>query len=152
MSTRKSTAEGMIDISDKSPSKRTAKASAVVKLGSPITERLRKGAIAKGDVLEISRVAGIMAAKKTSETIPLCHSIPVDKIAISFEILDDCVRVTSKVVSVARTGVEMEALVAVSVAVLTIYDMCKMYSPSIEITDIVLLEKKGGKGGHYRRE
>lgn len=151
MSAMRKKTEGMIDISDKAITKRTARASAKIKLSRRIIKLIKSKSIAKGDALEHARIAGVLAAKKTYEIIPLCHPIPIENIAISFKINKDSIAITSEVISVGRTGVEMEALTAVSVSALTIYDMCKMYDSAMEITDMVLLEKKGGRSGHYRK-
>lgn len=140
---------GMVDVSDKNITVRVAIAHGTVILGSDIIEKIKTNNIPKGNILETSRVAGIFAAKKTSEIIPLCHNLGLDKVKIKFDLLDDRVLVTATVKACGKTGVEMESLSAVSVACLTIYDMCKMFKKDIVITDIELLEKKGGKSGEY---
>lgn len=111
-----------------------------------------KGALAKGDVLAVARVAGIQAAKRTSDLIPLCHPLMIGAVLINFHIEEDFVEVEAQIETVDRTGVEMEALTAVSVAALTIYDMCKSIDKSMTIGEIALWEKTGGKSGPYRRE
>ena len=141
----------MIDVSKKKETERRAKAQAVVKLKEELINRIKEGRIEKCNILEQARVAGILAAKKTPELIPLCHPIRIAGIDISFSFIDGGIRVISEVFGTERTGMEMEALVACAVSGLTIYDMCKMYDKSIEITDILLLEKSGGKSGDYRR-
>ncbi len=111
-----------------------------------------QGAIKKGDVLAVARVAGIQAAKRCSDLIPLCHPLLVGAVTVNFEILDTSISIESQVETVDRTGVEMEALTACSVAALTVYDMCKSKDRSMVISDIELWEKTGGRSGHYRRE
>ena len=111
-----------------------------------------RGAIKKGDVLAVARVAGIQAAKRCSDLIPLCHPLLVGAVTVNFEILDASIVIESQVETVDRTGVEMEALTACSVAALTVYDMCKSKDRSMVISDIALWEKTGGRSGHYRRE
>jgi len=109
--------------------------------------------VAKGDVFEVARLACIMAAKKTPELIPLCHALGLDSVAIDFQVIDDCtVGIAATVRVQARTGVEMEALTAVSVAALTVYDMCKSLDRSLSLGPFLLEEKSGGKSGDYRRE
>ena len=140
----------MVDISEKSPTTRRAVASAKVVLNSATLETLRTRSTPKGDPLEIARIAGIMAAKKTSELIPLCHQINLSKVNVTAELNDDGVTLTAEAVTTAQTGVEMEALTAASVAALTIYDMCKAVQKDIEITDIRLESKTGGKQDYNR--
>ena len=113
---------------------------------------LAEGEIAKGDVLAVARVAGIQAAKRTSELVPLCHGLSISSVAVDFEVGDDSVGIEATVETVDRTGVEMEALTACSVAALTVYDMCKSKDRSMTIGDIALWEKSGGRSGTYRRE
>lgn len=136
---------GMVDVSGKNITLRRAKAQAVVKLKPRIIELIKKKKVLKGDVLEQAKVAGIMAAKKTSELIPLCHPLSISDIKVSFALGRREVKITSSVNARERTGVEMEALIAATLAALTIYDMCKMYDRAIEITEIFLLKKTGGK-------
>ncbi len=114
--------------------------------------QVRRRKTPKGDPLEIARIAGIAAAKRTSEWIPLCHPLPLTHIDVTTRLCKNGVEVASRVTATAQTGVEMEALVAVSAAALTIYDMCKALDKTMEITDIYLLEKTGGKSGTFRRE
>jgi molybdenum cofactor biosynthesis protein MoaC len=135
----------MIDTSDKLETLRTAKAEARVKMAESTVQAVKAGTVPKGNVLEIARAAGVMAAKKTSELIPFCHPIPVDYVGIDYEIGKDEIWVRSEVRSVAKTGVEMEALTAVSLAALTVYDMLKPLDKGLTIEKIILLEKKGGK-------
>ncbi len=142
----------MVDVSDKEVTSRLARAQAVVRLGSAIAKQLTGTPItAKGNVLQVARLAGIQAAKRTAELIPLCHPLPLERIDIEAELTGDCVRIRATVAARARTGLEMEALTAVSVAALSVYDMCKALGKDIEISDIYLLEKSGGKSGPYRR-
>ena len=141
----------MINVGNKKKTKRVARATAFVKLDSEIIDKIKENKVPKGNVLEIARVAGILAAKKTPELIPLCHNVEIEYIGMDFSFKKDGVVIESIVKSTGKTGVEMEALNAVSMAALTIYDMCKMFSKSIEIHNIYLLEKKGGKSGIYKR-
>jgi len=143
---------GMIDVGNKKETHRVAKAVALIRLDKEIARKIRRNDIPKGDVLENARTAGILAAKRTQEIIPLCHNICLEHIHIGFSFREDAVLIESTVKATAKTGVEMEALFSVSVAALTIYDMCKMFSESIEIKDIYLVEKSGGKNGRYRRK
>ena len=143
----------MVDVSDKEVTSRLARAQAVVRLGPAIARQLADTpTTAKGNVLQVARLAGIQAAKRTPELIPLCHPLPLERIDIEAELTGDCVRIRATVAARARTGLEMEALTAVSVAALTVYDMCKALGKDIQITDIQLLEKSGGKSGPYRRK
>jgi cyclic pyranopterin phosphate synthase len=135
----------MVDVSEKASTVRRAVASGKVLLAEETLQALRSGENPKGDPLEIARIAGIMAAKKTSELIPLCHQLNLSKVNVTAEIRDDGIYLTSEVVTNSQTGVEMEALTAVSVAALTIYDMCKAVQKDIQITQIKLRSKTGGK-------
>jgi molybdenum cofactor biosynthesis protein MoaC len=135
----------MIDISSKFETLREARAEARVKMAESTVEAVRKGRVPKGNVLEIARVAAVMAAKKTSELIPFCHPLPVDFVGIDYEMKKNEIVIRSEVRSIWKTGVEMEALTAVSVAALTVYDMLKPLDKELVIEKIVLLEKKGGK-------
>jgi cyclic pyranopterin monophosphate synthase len=139
----------MVDVSAKAASKREAAASAFVAMKPAVLKALPNNA--KGDALEVARVAGIMAAKQTSNLIPLCHPLPLSHVAVDMRLCENGVAITSKVTTKAETGVEMEALVAASVAALTIYDMCKAADKGIEIREIVLQRKSGGKSGDYVR-
>jgi cyclic pyranopterin phosphate synthase len=139
----------MVDVSHKASTKREAVASAFVAMKPAVLQALPNNP--KGDPFEVARVAGIMAAKQTSNLIPLCHPLPLAHIAVDMRLCENGVAVTSKVTTKAETGVEMEALVAASVAALTIYDMCKALDKSIEIREIVLERKSGGKSGDYER-
>ena len=142
----------MVDVSSKEPSHRRAVARGRVRMASEVARALSRGEIGKGDVLAVARVAGIQAAKRTSELVPLCHGLAINSVAVDFEVLDDSVGIEARVETVDRTGVEMEALTACSVAALTIYDMCKSLDRSMTISDIALWEKTGGRSGTYRRE
>lgn len=135
----------MVDISEKSATYRTATAYGKVKMTGTTIDKLTIGGMKKGDPLEIARIAGIMAAKRTDELIPLCHQLPLDSVNVSVEIVDDGVEITSEARTFARTGVEMEALTAVTIAALTVYDMCKSVQRDIVITDIKVMSKSGGK-------
>ena len=139
----------MVDVSAKGETRRTARAHAFVRMSKAVLDALP--ANPKGDPLEVARVAGIMAAKRTSELIPLCHSLPLSFADIAIMIEPDGVRIIATAVTTAQTGVEMEALTAASVAALTVYDMTKALDKRIEIQDIWLLEKTGGKSGDFQR-
>ncbi|MDD7281365.1 cyclic pyranopterin monophosphate synthase MoaC [Floccifex sp.] len=139
----------MVDVSQKEDTKRTAIAKGTIITGKEIISKIQEASIQKGDVLSVSRIAGIMGAKKTSELIPLCHPLMLSKITIDFEVFDTSIDVYCTVSNVGKTGVEMEALTGVNVALLTIYDMCKAISKNMEITNIHLVSKSGGKSGEY---
>jgi cyclic pyranopterin monophosphate synthase len=139
----------MVDVSSKKASKRQAEASAFVALKPAVLRALPQNP--KGDPLEVARLAGIMAAKKTSNLIPLCHPLPLSHVDVALRLCENGVAITSKITTNAVTGVEMEALVAVSVAALTVYDMCKALDKGIAIREIVLESKSGGKSGDYTR-
>src|SRR5271154_5939874 len=141
----------MVDVSEKVVTTRTAVAQGFVKMSPLVVRAVKRLKNPKGNPLEIARIAGIAAAKRTAEWIPLCHPLPLTHIDVTAELCKNGVRLTSRVTATARTGVEMEALVGVSAAALTVYDMCKALDKGMEITDIVLLEKIGGKSGHYLR-
>ncbi len=140
----------MVDVSSKETTVRHAVASARVLLSQQTLKTLQTRNSPKGDPLEIARIAGITAAKKTSELIPLCHQINLSKVNVTAEFADDGISLTAQAVTNAQTGVEMEALTAVSVAALTIYDMCKAVQKDIVITDIQLESKTGGKADYQR--
>jgi cyclic pyranopterin phosphate synthase len=139
----------MVDVSLKPPTRRTAEASAFVVLKPDVLKTLPRNP--KGNPLEVARLAGIMAAKRTSELIPMCHPLPLSHIDVSIELCENGVAIASKVTTTAGTGVEMEALTAASIAALTVYDMCKALDKGIEIREIVLERKTGGKSGHFVR-
>jgi len=142
----------MVDVSQKAVTERIAKAQAVVHMNAETLALIAANTLAKGDALSVARVAGIMAAKRTDDLIPLCHSLPISQVLIDFELDEEesTITVNSVAKTVAQTGVEMEALTAVTIAALTIYDMAKSSDKSILITDIRLLEKTGGKSGDYK--
>jgi cyclic pyranopterin phosphate synthase len=139
----------MVDVGGKAGTKRTARAHAFVKMSREVLEALPKNP--KGDPLGVARVAGILAAKRTAELIPLCHSLPLSFADVEMTIEITGIRVVATASTTAQTGVEMEALTAVTVAALTIYDMTKALDKRIEIQDVFLLEKTGGKSGDFRR-
>ena len=141
----------MVDVTPKEPSHRRAIARGRVHMTPETASAVTQGAIKKGDVLAVARVAGIQAAKRASDLIPLCHPLVVGAVTVNFEINHDSIEVEAAVDTFDRTGVEMEALTACSVAALTIYDMCKSMDKSMVIGDIALWEKTGGKSGTYRR-
>lgn len=141
----------MVDVSDKTETKRTAIATGRLTTRPDVIEQIRNNALAKGDVLATARIAAIMAAKKTPELIPLCHPLPVTSVTVNFELTDHQVHVTATVTTVAKTGVEMEALTAASVAALTVYDMCKAIDKKMAIESIQLEKKTGGKSGDFDR-
>ncbi len=139
----------MVDVSTKSPTKREAEASAFVVLQPKVLKALPKNP--KGDPLEVARLAGIMAAKRTADLIPMCHPLPLAHVDVQMRLCENGVAIASKVSTTAVTGVEMEALVAASIAALTVYDMLKALDKGIEIREIVLERKSGGRSGEYRR-
>ncbi len=141
----------MVDVTEKEPTARRAVARGRVHMEPETTALVANRAVAKGDVLAVARVAGIQAAKRTADLLPLCHPLLIGAVLINFDIQDTYIEIEAHVDTVDRTGVEMEALTAVSVAALTIYDMCKSADRSMVIGDIALWEKIGGKSGTYRR-
>ena len=141
----------MVDVGGKPVTSRTAVASGFVVMAQTTLEQIRARKTPKGDPLEVARIAGIMAAKRTSEMIPLCHPLPLNHVDVEFETTDKGIAITATASTEARTGVEMEALVAASVAALTIYDMCKAVDKAMVITDIRLESKSGGRSGEYTR-
>jgi cyclic pyranopterin phosphate synthase len=141
----------MVDVSAKAVTTRTAVAQAFVAMPARVVRAIRRLKNPKGNPLEIARIAGIAAAKRTSEWIPLCHPLPLTHIDVTPRLCKNGVELRSSVTATAQTGVEMEALVAVTAAALTVYDMCKALYKGLEITDIRLLEKTGGKSGDYHR-
>lgn len=146
-------ASRMVDVGEKPVTSRMARASGRVRMQPATLQRIKDRGFAKGDVLEVARLAGIMAAKKTGDLIPLCHPLPLDAVSIAFSFPDDAsVAIAAEVRVTARTGVEMEALVAVSTAALTIYDMCKAIDRGMVIEQVQLCEKSGGRSGHFLRE
>lgn len=141
----------MVDVGDKALTERTAVASGKIFVGAEVFSAIESGTSKKGDVLGVARIAGIMAAKKTFEMIPLCHPLPLSRCSLDFELSSEesFVKVTATVKTTWKTGVEMEALHAVSVALLTIYDMCKAIDKSMKLGDIHLEKKSGGKSGNF---
>ena len=145
-------ASRMVDTSDKPETLREARASGLVRMAPATAALIRDRGLAKGDVLEVARLAGIMAAKRTGELIPLCHPLPLTGVRVEFAFEGDAaLRVEATVRLVGRTGVEMEALTAVSVAALTVYDMCKAVDKGMTIERVRLEEKSGGRSGTFRR-
>jgi cyclic pyranopterin phosphate synthase len=142
----------MVDVTPKAVTARTAVARGFIHITRKALVKVRRLETAKGNPLEIARIAGIAAAKRTAEWIPLCHTLPLTHIDVDTRLCKNGVEIASRVTATAQTGVEMEALVAVSAAALTIYDMCKALDRSMEITDIYLVEKRGGRSGDYFRE
>lgn len=141
----------MVDVTPKDPSHRRAIARAKVFMSPDTASAVARGAIGKGDVLAVARVAGIQAAKRTPELIPLCHPLLVGAVLVNFRIEDTYIEIEAEVETVDRTGVEMEALTACSVAALTVYDMCKARDREMVIGEVALWEKTGGRSGSYRR-
>ncbi len=144
----------MVDVGAKRESERVARAAGVIRMAPETFARIRAGEASKGDVLGVARIAAIQGAKRTSDLIPLCHPIALTRVAVEFSLDEQAATVTCEATAetVGRTGVEMEAMTAVSVALLTIYDMCKAMDRGMRIESIRLLEKAGGKSGHWRAE
>lgn len=142
----------MVDVSEKAQTFRVARAEATVRMAKTTMDKIKEGTIGKGDVLAVAQVVGIMAAKKNSELIPMCHPLLLTKVDISFSIEDTALHILSEVRCRGETGVEMEALTAVSVAALTVYDMCKAVQRDMRIDNVHLLYKEGGKSGVYEAE
>ncbi len=147
----KNGAAHMVDVGDKQTTKRTAQAQAVITMHPETLRRIAEGTMPKGDVFACARIAGIMAAKRTSDLIPMCHPLPIDGIEVEITPISETeVRLVSTLRCTHKTGIEMEALTAVSVAALTIYDMCKAIDRGMRIDQVLLLHKAGGKSGEYR--
>lgn len=142
----------MVDVSAKTTTARQAIAGGRITMSTEARQAIAAGLVKKGDVLAVARVAGIMGAKKTSDLIPLCHPLPLSSVAIDLQIDEDGVIATATAKTAGQTGVEMEALTAVSIALLTIYDMAKALDKSMIISDICLMEKTGGKSGDWKRD
>ena len=142
----------MVDVSEKSATVRQATAMARIRMAKATLELIRQGGMAKGDVLAVAQVAGIMAAKQTAQMIPMCHPLALSGVDISFRFEEEALVLRATVRCTGQTGVEMEALHAASVAALTVYDMCKAVQKDMEITDLRLLKKSGGKSGDYCKE
>ena len=149
---RKSGEVAMVDVTAKAVTSRTARARGFVRISREALAQVRRNKTPKGAPLEIARIAGIAAAKRTAEWIPLCHPLPLTHIDVTARLCENGVELRSTIIATAQTGVEMEALMAVTAAALTVYDMCKALDKSMEITDIYLVEKTGGKSGDFRRE
>ncbi|MDR2076076.1 MAG: cyclic pyranopterin monophosphate synthase MoaC [Desulfovibrio sp.] len=141
----------MVDVSAKVPTERTAVAEGRILVSPPVLQAVREYSAAKGDVLTVAQVAGIMGAKRAAELIPLCHPLPLTHCQVLFSLEEDGLKAVCTVRTANRTGVEMEALTGVSLALLTVYDMCKSLDKGMEITSIRLLKKTGGKSGEYTR-
>jgi len=143
----------MVDVGAKPVTEREAVARGLVRMQPQTLRLIRSGKIAKGEVLAVARVAGIMAAKRTADLIPMCHPLPIQVAAVDFEVIGPgLLEIEARVKVTGKTGVEMEALTAVSAAALTVYDMCKAVDRGMRITDIRLMEKRGGRSGTFRRE
>lgn len=140
----------MVDVGEKAISERSARGEAIVTISGELEHAIRENTLKKGDALGVARLAGIMAAKRTSDLIPLCHPLALDHVDVDCSVEAGCVRITTRVRTSGRTGVEMEALTAASVAALAIYDMGKSIDKSMTIASIRLLEKTGGRSGTYR--
>jgi len=145
-------ASRMVDVGGKRATRRVARASITVRMKPKTLKLVVDKKLQKGDVFEVARLAGIMAAKQTHSLIPLCHPLPLEDVKVGFRVGNATIEITSEARVTARTGVEMEALTAASIAALTIYDMCKSAEKGIVITDLKLLEKSGGKSGRYMRK
>lgn len=141
----------MVDVGRKPATRRVARAQGFVKMKPAVVRAIRRHRTPKGDPMEVARIGGIAAAKRTAELMPLCHPLRLSHIDVTLELCENGVLIASRVASVGPTGVEMEALTAVAVTALNIYDMCKALDRSIEIQDVFLVEKSGGRSGHYRR-
>jgi cyclic pyranopterin phosphate synthase len=143
----------MVDVTDKEVTQREAKARGTVLMSPEAFQKIMAGGIKKGDVLGVAKVAGIMGAKLTAQLIPMCHPLNITNVAITFNPIEEkhCIEIEAQVKLKGQTGVEMEALTAVATAALTIYDMCKAVDRAMVISDIHLVEKKGGKSGHFMR-
>ncbi|MFN8710602.1 MAG: cyclic pyranopterin monophosphate synthase MoaC [Planctomyces sp.] len=145
-------ASHMVNVGGKAVTQRMARAEAILEMKPETLRVIRSRVAAKGDVIEVARIAGIMAARKTSDLIPLCHPLNLDSVSVAFEFPDDSrMRIESRVSCEGKTGVEMEALVSVTTAALTVYDMCKSIDREMQVTLVRLLEKSGGSSGHFLR-
>ena len=142
----------MVDVGDKAETQRVAIASGRIRMSAEALAAIRQGNAPKGDVLAVARIAGIMAAKKTAELIPLCHPLALDAVTLDFAFEDGAIRATATASLSGKTGVEMEAITAISIALLTIYDMAKAVDKGMIIEDVRLIEKRGGKSGTWRAE
>jgi cyclic pyranopterin phosphate synthase len=142
----------MVDVSDKGVTARTATATGRLRMGAAALDAIRNAALAKGDALAVARIAGIAGAKRTADLIPLCHPLPLSGVEVALELEADAIRATATVRTTGRTGVEMEALTAVSVALLTLYDMAKAIDRGMVMEGVQLLHKAGGRSGEWRAE
>jgi len=142
----------MVEVTDKNDTVRVALAKGQILMNPSTIEAIKDAAIDKGDVIQVAQIAGIMGAKRTGELIPMCHPLLLTKISLDFELLIDRILIEATVKTIGKTGVEMEALTAVNIAALTIYDMCKAIDKNMVIDQIRLVEKIGGKSGHYMRQ
>ena len=142
----------MVDVSDKAVTVRTARARATLEAAPATLRAIRDATLAKGDALSVARIAGILAAKRTGDLIPLCHPLPLDHADVAITVHDDHILVETVARTTARTGVEMEAMTAAALAALTLYDMAKAIDRAMRVTSIELVEKSGGKSGSWRRE
>lgn len=142
----------MVDVGGKSVTRREATAQGRIRMSAAALDAIRAGAAAKGDVIAVARVAGIMAAKRTGDLIPLCHPLPLTRVSLDLAFTDDGIQATATAATEGKTGVEMEAMTAVSVALLTVYDMAKAVDRAMQIDAIRLLAKSGGKSGDWQRD
>lgn len=142
----------MVDVSEKPATVRRARARAIVRMAPETADAIREARVAKGDVLAVARIAGVQGAKRTAELVPLCHPLPLDHVEVSVEVEEARVVVHATCTTTGRTGVEMEALTACTVAALTVYDMAKALDRDMSIAEVVLLEKHGGRSGSWVRE
>ena len=142
----------MVNVDEKPITRRRARAQAVVTMSPETARAIREVTLDKGDALSVARIAGIMGAKRTADLIPLCHSLPLDHVSVSMEVKDDHVLIETEAVCHGKTGIEMEALTAAMTAALTLYDMAKARDKGMVIEDVMLLEKSGGRSGHWLRD
>lgn len=142
----------MVEVSDKDETKRVAVARGTISMKKSTLDMIKEGGMKKGDVLSVAQIGGIMGVKKTSDLIPMCHNIFISGSDIRFNMLEDSIEIEAEVTTVGKTGIEMEALTAVSMAALTIYDMCKAVDKDMLISDIRVIKKTGGKSGTYLRQ
>ena len=145
-------AASMVDVGEKAITRRRAVAEAFVHCSPELLDRIRANTVAKGNLIEVARLAGIQAAKRTDELIPLCHSLPLEVVSVAIELTDTGLRIRAEAITTWKTGVEMEALTAVTVAALTVIDMGKAVDKAMSIDGVRLLEKSGGRGGDYKAE
>ncbi len=141
----------MVEVTEKAETLRVALAKGEILMKASTINAIKESSISKGDVLQVAQIAGVMGAKKTSDLIPMCHPLMLTHVSLDFEVLEDRILIEATVKTFGKTGVEMEALTAVNVAALTIYDMCKAVDKEMVINHVRLVEKVGGKSGHYKR-